>query len=1018
MRWPLWMKNWTPATRAGWRRYDRAGGVRRFAIEPAARVFNIPAGVAFADVLAKGLRRRAGRDPLALAAMTILLPTRRAARAVTDAFLRDSGGQALLLPRLMTLADLDGDQTVLAEDIPPAIDSLQRRLMLARLVMARGGAFRVAPDQALRLADALAELIDAVETAEVDFGGLADLAPEAFASHWQKTVEFLQIVTLHWPAILADRGVVDPARRRRLALDARAARWHGTPPADPVVAAGFIEADPALSRLIAVVARLPNGMVVLPGLDRDGDLDNEAWDAVGVTHPQYGLKRLLEAMAVKRAEVAAWPMEKTDQFQNRAARAGLLSNALRPAETTAAWRGGSPIDPSAIGGIGRIDCATIGEEAEVIALAMRHALETPGRTAGLVTPDRGLARRVAAALRRWNIEVDDSAGRPLAETPVGVWLRLVAEAAVGNFAPRLLLAALKHPLATGGLAPELFRAHVRTLERMVLRGPRPGPGLEGVAAALAQIPVEAFDGGTAGKTALEDWLTGVAACFAPLQSALADREGDFRALLGAHAEVAEALAETPAEPGGLRLWRGQDGEAAADLFARLQGPAGEDLPAFSIDRYPALLTALMAGITVRPLYGAHPRLAIWGLIEARLQRADLTVLSGLNEGSWPPLPGEEPWMSPRMRKDFGLEPLEARIGVAAQDFVLAAAGPEVLLTRAERVDGAPSVPARFLSRLDALLAGSGLGLAAPAIAAWRGWAEAIDDPGGHFPGRRPEPRPPLAARPRRLSVTAIETWKRDPYALYAARILNLRALEPLDADPGAAERGQFIHEALDAFVAEYPKTLPPDGFARLLDAGRAAFGAALAYPSVAAFWWPRFERIAAWFLDFERARRDGGIWPAATEIKGEFAIQTEGQPFVLHARADRIDRLPDGRLAIIDYKTGSPPAVAHVRDGIAPQLPLEAVIAECGGFPGIPPATVGELSFLRLGGGDPPGEITAALGANAVDAAVAQAHEGLVQLIEAFDRPETAYISRPRFDLAFAGDYDHLARIEEWAEAS
>ena len=276
---------------------------------------------------------------------------------------------------------------------------------------------------------------------------------------------------------------------------------------------------------------------------------------------------------------------------------------------------------------------------------------------------------------------------------------------------------------------------------------------------------------------------------------------------------------------GLRLWRGQDGEAAADLFARLEGPSGIDLPPIPADRYPAVLSALMAGITIRPLYGAHPRLAIWGLIEARLQRADLMILGGLNEGTWPPGPGDEPWMSRPMRDRFGLSPLEESIGAAAQDFALAAAGPEVLLTRALRVDGAPSVPARFLSRLETLLKGSGLSLPRRMAASWRGWADALDRPDVFAPWPRPEPCPPLSARPRKLSVTAIEMWMRDPYALYARRILKLDPLDPLDADPGAAERGQIIHHALDMFVRRYPGALPADALGALLAAGREAFGA-------------------------------------------------------------------------------------------------------------------------------------------------------------------------------------------------
>jgi ATP-dependent helicase/nuclease subunit B len=978
-----------------------------------ARVYTIDAGIAFVDALARGLCNQAGGDPLALATMTVLLPTRRAVRALTEAFLRVRDGEALLLPRMLALADLEGDEDAAdAGEIAPALDPLERQLILARLVMSRPGVFAVTPDQALRLAASLAELIDEVETEQVDFARLQDLAPEEFAGHWQATVEFLQIVTAHWPAILEQRGAIDPARRRVLALARRAARWRDRPPADPVIAAGFITADPALAALIATVARLPAGAVVLPGLDRG--LDNAAWDAVEPAHPQWGLKRLLDAVGVGRADVLTWPAVDHAESAALASRVRLLSEAMRPAETTEAWRSGPPIAANALNGIVRVDCATIGEEAEVIALAMRHALETPGRTAALVTADRGLARRVAAALTRWGIEVDDSAGRPLSETPVGVWLRLIAEAVATGFAPRPLLAMLKHPLAAGGLPREELRRRVRILERAVLRGPRPAPGLAPMAGALARIPATAFTGGQAGKNAIIDWLDDLTERLGPFVAAMATG-GSLADLAARHAEAAEALAETPDEAGALNLWRREDGEAAADLFARLDSMGGDWPPHLAGERYAAVIGELMATVVVRPLYGAHPRLAIWGLIEARLQRADLMILGGLNEGGWPPRPGEEPWMSRKMRGDFGLMPFEARVGLTAQDFALAASAPEILLMRAERVDGAPTVPARWLSRLEVVLKSCGLALPAEPGRVWRGWAEALDDPGAFAPWPRPEPRPPLPARPRGLSVTAVELWMRDPYALYAKHILRLRALDPLDADPGAAERGEFVHLALDRFVRAFPAAMPPDAVDRLLAEGRAAFGEALGHPSVAAFWWPRFERIARWFVDFELDRRRDGSRTLATEIEGGIDVEAGDGIFRLTAKADRIDRLADGRLAVIDYKTGRPPRAGDVLGGQAPQLPLEAIIAEHGGFQGVAMGEVGELAFLQLGGGNPPGAWVPAVGNAPLEAAIQDAWAGLVGLIESFADPATGYHARPRPELAYPGDYDHLARIEEWS---
>jgi ATP-dependent helicase/nuclease subunit B len=423
---------------------------------------------------------------------------------------------------------------------------------------------------------------------------------------------------------------------------------------------------------------------------------------------------------------------------------------------------------------------------------------------------------------------------------------------------------------------------------------------------------------------------------------------------------------------------------------------------------------------VRPRYGLHPRLHVWGPLEARLQHADLVCLGGLNEGAWPTEPDADPWMSRPMRDAFGLPPHERRIGLAAHDFAQLFCAGEVLLTRAGRVGGTPTVPSRWLSRLANALDAIGGEAARAALDAatpetpWLGWQAALDAPDGVNPVSAPAPRPPVAARPRRLSVTQIETWMRDPYSIYARHILRLRRLDPIDADPGAAERGSFIHAALDAFVRANPDpaTLPADAYARLLAEGRRAFGEALSRPGVAAFWWPRFERIAAWFVN-EEARYREQVESIRTELRGEMQVEGPAGPFTLTAVADRIDRLKGGALSIIDYKTGTPPPAALVLAGIAPQLPLEAAIALAGGF-NVSGDTVARLEFWRLSGGEPAGRIHPA--GKDFAALAEDARNGLAALVARFDDPETPYHSHPDpvYPPPFP-EYDHLARVQEWS---
>ncbi|MEX2647965.1 MAG: double-strand break repair helicase AddA [Alphaproteobacteria bacterium] len=972
--------------------------------EPPA-VYTIPAGVPFVDALAAGLMDQAGTDALGLADTTVLLPNRRACRALRDAFLRAGQGRTLILPRLSPIGDVDEDELDVADawagfddvDLPPAMAPLRRQLLLAKLLVRAGPALGTSNvDRATRLAAELARLLDEVETNRVDLAGLRRIVPAAYAEHWQKSLRFLAILTNHWPRLLAAEGRLDPAERRNRLLEALAQRWRAAPPKGRVVAAGSTGSIPATADLLATIAALPNGAIVLPGLDLDAD--DATWAAIGDSHPQAASKRLLERLGLARADVRPWPVATGAPV----GRFRVLGEALRPAETIAAWPGLPKPDFEALAGLSRVVCPTPQVEAGVVALAMRMALERPGATAALVTRDRDLARRVAAELGRWGLAVDDSAGTPLATTPAGACFRL-ALALAEQGGPVALLALLKHPLVAGGRDPASFRSDARVVERLALRGPRPAPGFKGLDLAL---------GAAGASRALRARVRRIGRAAAPFLRAIEGRRVRPRRVLEAHVRFCEWLAASAAATGAGRLWSHDDGEALAGFVAEL-ADAADALGTIRGSDYAGLVDSLLAGRVVRPRHGRHPRLFIWGPLEARLQRADVMILGGLNEGTWPALPEPDPWLSRPMRAEFGVPPSERRIGLAALDFVQGAAAPTVLLTRSAKVDGSPTVPSRWLVRLETFLAAHGLDDHLDSQAElWLGWQANLDRPTRVAPMAPPLPTPPVARRPRRLSVTGVETWLRDPYAIFARRVLGLEPLDPLDADPGAAERGQFIHAALDAFVTAWPAELPDDAYERLLAFGEAAFGAALGRPAVRAFWWPRFERVARWFVDHERERRADGRRPRS-EITGSLRIAAGAGPFELTAKADRLDVAEDGGLAIVDYKTGARPSRKDVERGIAPQLALEAAIAAAGGFPGVPAGAVRELEFWHLTGDDPPARVIAPKAP--AETLAREAERGLRRLIERFDEQATPYLVCPRPDVAPAyNDFEHLERGEEW----
>lgn len=973
------------------------------AVKP--QVFSIDAGIPFLEALAAGILRQYGSAPEDLARITILLPTRRACRSLSDAFLRAADGAPLLLPVIRPLGDADEDELDLRGALSEAqqpMPALQRDLLLARLVMMSPLAGSD-PANALNLARSLATLLDAAQTEEVGLDRLPDLVQGDLADHWQQTVKFLAIIREQWPAIKAERGQLDAAEHRRLRMQAWIDLWRTEPPGGPVIAAGSTGTIPATARLLHLVARLPRGRVVLPGLDRG--LDDAAWREIRnePTHPQFALAQALDKLEVGRDEVQVWP----DMAQPEAPRLTLLREAMLPPEQTHRWRDLPPPDAAAFAGLQRIEAPGPREEAMAIALAMRETLETPGRTAALITPDRGLARRVAAELRRFDIAVDDSAGKPLAQTPPAILLRQLNAALAEDFAPVPLLALLKHPFLRLGLPRGEWLRWVRLLERRCLRGTLTGKGLDGIAGKLA------------GDARLERLFDDFRAALLPLQGAFNAEQTGIADMVRALIKSAEALCAT-ASGRDMPLWQREDGEALHGLMVDLL-EHGDSFGPIAPLEWPRLFEALLGGHVVRPRWGAHPRLSILGLLEARLLRADRVILAGLNEGTWPPQPEEDPWLNRLMRETLGLPSPERRLGQTAHDFVQAAAHADCILSRSAKADGTPTVPARWLARLEARLGES---------AAWQAtlqnqylpWAEAMDRPAVYKQtDSRPRPCPPVETRPRKLYVTRIEEWIRDPYAIYARKILELQPLDDLARPADARLRGQAIHDALEKFLGQHKDALPDDetAIAELLALGREKFAPYMAQPEVAALWWPRFERAMRWFLQFERDRRAEGYRPALLEAAGRLDFAGIAGKFSLRAKADRIDRNEAGQLAILDYKTGAPPTAKQVKTGLAPQLALEAAIAKAGGFADLPPALVAELIYVRLRGGEVAGEERRIEGKNipTADELAEAALEGLKNWVARFDDPAMPYLSRPRPQFVdYAGDYDHLARAGERSE--
>ncbi|WP_343060490.1 PD-(D/E)XK nuclease family protein [Sphingomonas rhizophila] len=828
----------------------------------------------------------------------------------------------------------------------------------------------------MRLAANLGRALDALTIEEVDPSRLRRIIPEAasLAEHWQQGLARFDALAEQWPRTLSGRGEVDLATRRGILLRRMAERWRRQPPTGFTIAAGITTAAPAVAALLASVARMQDGAVVLPALSLRDSMPDAEWEMLGPDedgrgeerHPQFHLKLLLDRIGVARDEVRMW--HGGGRAASPAVRGRAVAHAMTAAEFSDKWSS-LPLRERRLTGIRCVELADPASESQAIAISLREAIEIPGQTAALVTPDRGLAARVSAHLTRWGISADDSAGQPLSQTPAGTFLLAMCDAVEQQLAPVALLALLKHPLIGGeGDDRRQWLDRVRSLD-LALRGPRPPAGMAGLDGKIDQIL----------KAALRRILTAFGT------------PGDLAAL----AESVRAAAMAA----GDSVWRGPAGRSASDLLEKLEQSTAARALHIEPGEWTAILRHLLDGVAVRRPFGGHPRIAIWGLLEARLQHADFLVLGGLNEGVWPAVPTPDPWLAPAIRRLLGIGGLETRIGLAAHDFASALGAPRVLLTRAKRDGRSPTVASRFWRRLQAMTGGLTRDIRLERL------ARSVDAAGVPVPAAPPMPRPKIDQRPKEIAVTDLDRLNADPFAFYARAILKLYVKEPVDADQTAAWKGTAVHDV-------FQKWYDDDGCdpAKLVPRAEALLGDENIHPMLRALWAPRLLEAIGWAAREMADDLDGGRRPIAAELAG----QAEVAGVTLKGRVDRIDALPDGRIAIVDYKTGKAPSQKAVDEGFALQLGLLSLIAEAGGFEGICGQTGAHEYWSLAKDGDSFGKRVAADKQVGPEDFVRRALVNFKRAVDDYllgDKPFEAKLN-PAY--APYGDYDQLMRLEEW----
>ncbi|TAH32264.1 MAG: hypothetical protein EYC62_09575 [Alphaproteobacteria bacterium] len=953
-------------------------------------LYNLPAHYPFLKSLAAGIMRQSADNEIPLHDFTVLLPNRRACRNLQQEFLQLTDGKALLLPRISPIGDIDEEELILQgagmESLPSAIPALQRQALLSNLI---GNWYKskkfidLSFLQSWSMAGDLASWIDQIHIEQLDFSQIKNLVPENFAMHWQEVTEFLSIFSVEWLPILQQRGVVDESARRVALLNLQAEYWRNNPPKNPIIIAGSTGSMRATAQLMQAVAQMKMGAVIMPGLDQS--LDDDFWKALDTTHPQFFMRELMGRLDVKRGDIKTWPY--APALKNHGADQ-LWSDTLRPAKGVGEWRG-VKIDSAATQNLQLIDCAHTDEESRVIAALMREALETPGKTAALITPDRNLTRRVMSQLRRWNIAVDDGAGFTLNRTLHGQFLLLLARTIESNFHPDPLFALLKHPFTALGAAPSQARFAVYAIEIALRQNDdfiySPALGLEQYARFLTE---------PAQKTFLEKFLSVVA----KIQSRFSFDE---------FLQAAESLSANDKLSGADVLWSDESGDAAAKLMADIM--ALPDLPPLSWPDVPDFLNYCFESVTVRKPYDSHPRLKIWGLLEARLQHADRIILAGLNETVWPPAPDGDPWMSRPMRDQFGLPSRERRIGQTAHDLTqLACQQSEIFITRSNRDQGSPLLASRFWVRLETLLhAKNRLDSVKTAAPYYKHLAQSLDHAEETISIAAPRANPPVDSRPRQFSATSIELWMRDPYAFYAKYILRLHKLDELERKFEHLSRGNLLHNILEEFVQSSPTSNGHDIIRKLAEEKLRPW---LHDPYVAEMWWPRLCNILDWFVDIEQ-QRHAAVAQSITETKGQIQFAINGYDYQLSATADRIDMHKDGSVSIIDYKSGKAPTGPEIESGLNPQLPLEAAICNGNGFANVR-GKIGSIEFWELSAQN------IRVYSKNLEKLSEDALAGLQRLIEHYQNSNQSYASTPHgVKYARNKDYHHLSRIAEWGDS-
>jgi double-strand break repair protein AddB len=959
------------------------------------RIFALPIGADFSTNLISGLHERLNaQPPHAIAQVEIFVNTRRTERRLREIFVQAGAG---FLPRFHLITDIANDPLGHCV-LPPAAPAERRKLQLGQLVRSL---LKAEPDLApisatYDLADSLAALMDEVQGEGIAMSDVMQLDVGEHSAHWNRSKKFLSILAEHWD----QHELTDAQDRMRHVVETYSAHWEHSPPKHPILVAGSTGSRGETALFMHAVSRLPNGAVILPGLDTE--LPPQVWESFAaksstLDHPQAGFAKLFEYLGIEHHQVFPW----TTAPEVSVERNKLMSLALRPAPITDQWLTQGPALKGtlqqATQNVDLLEAANPKEEALAIATRLRLAAEQ-GQEAVLISPNRDLTRRVSATLKRWEIEADDSAGSPLQLSPPGIFLRSIAQCFGQPISPHQFLAILKHTLTHSGLDRNEHNLRTQRIEVRVLRGGPPFVEFSQLAQWAEKTPE------------LMGWASWLSSNFQPLERA---KEMDLADWIELHKQTAQSLSDGPMADGLGQVWEkdaGQKALAALDTLSNLAHLGGT----MTAVEYNALLRSVLSQELRPERQTANPLISIWGTLEARVQSKDLVILGGLNDGIWPAKTAHDMWLNRDMRKQLGLLLPERRIGLSAHDFQQAVAAPNVIMSRAQRDGDAPSTPSRWVIRMTNLISGLGVE-GATALndmrqrgTHWINLARTLDRPTTIIPAeKRPSPIPPADARLKKLSVTQIKDLVRDPYKIYTRAILGLRKLDPLGKQADALERGNAIHAVLEEFVLRTREPNTAITTELFMDVANNVLQEHVPWQGAQRLWLARLNQVADWVVsqEIERQRIGDNI---ALETGGE--MRFDDLDFLLTVKADRIDKGQTG-LRLYDYKASKPPSAKEI-DKFDKQLQLEAMIAAMSGFDQVNAQPVEHLCYIGLGLERKEQEVE-------IDAQLIRGiFDEFRQLVATFNDPNKGFTARDKVQLCtHASDFDHLSRKGEWQDS-